>query len=322
MAQTEPESGVSNAQSLPEVCILLAVYNGATHLNEQLQSFAAQNHTEWSLIASDDGSSDDSLTQIADFAAQHPERNIRCRPGPKKGFVRNFLSLLQAVPSTTAFAALSDQDDIWFPDKLKRAIAALSSVPESSPAIYCAATLICQDDLTPLGPSTSFRKPPDFRNALVQSIGGGHTMVLNRAAIDLAADAAARIPDPAVHDWWLYQLITASGGIIVRDPEPVLYYRQHGGNLIGANTSTRARLIRIIALLNGRFCKWNESNLAAFDPLEAGFTRDAQHVLAHYRAARHGPVWRRLHHLKASGAYRQGRAGTVALYLACILGRL
>lgn len=306
----------------PEVCILLALYNGAVHLQAQLESYAAQDHGAWRLLVSDDGSTDGGPALIEAFAGAHPGRLIACRPGPGRGFVRNFLTLLQAVPPDVPLAALSDQDDVWFPDKLARAVAALAEVPAGRPALYCAATLICRDDLTPIGPSVTFRRAPDFRNALVQSIGGGNTMVLNRAAIDLAARAAARCPDPVAHDWWLYQLVTGHDGVILRDPEPVLHYRQHGANLIGANITWRGRLLRILAVMGGRFRRWNRASLAALEPLETDLAPAHRTTVRHYRAARHGPVRQRLRHLRASGVFRQSSVGTLALYLACLFGRL
>jgi glycosyltransferase involved in cell wall biosynthesis len=305
----------------PRVCILLALYNGAAHLRAQLDSYAAQSHDNWRLVVSDDGSEDGSAALLEAFARAHPGR-LTCRPGPGRGFVRNFLTLLQAVPAEADLAALSDQDDVWFPDKLARACAALEAMPPGRPALYCAATLICRDDLTPIGPSARFRRAPDFRNALVQSIGGGNTMVLNRAAIDLVAAAAARVPDPVAHDWWLYQVITGHGGEILRDPEPVLHYRQHGANLIGANVTWRGRVLRILAVMGGRFRRWNRISLAALAPLEPGLTPAHRATLARYRAARQGPPWARLRSLRASAVFRQSRAGTCALYLACLAGRL
>lgn len=306
----------------PEICILLALYQGETFLPQQLDSYAAQTHGNWSLLVSDDGCTDASLQQLETFRASHPDHAITLRKGPQSGFVRNFLSLLQAAPPDVPYVALSDQDDVWNPDKLDRAVQRLQEVPDTIPALYCAATTICDEELNILGQSSRFQRPPAFGNALVQSIGGGNTMVLNRAALDLAAAAAAEASDPVAHDWWLYQLITGCGGQILRDPEPVLLYRQHPDNLIGANLSTRARVSRILALLNGRFLRWNTVGLAALAASEHRLTAQARQVLTTYRAARHGPVWRRLRALRASGVYRQSSTGTLALYAACLLNRL
>ncbi|MDT8326462.1 MAG: glycosyltransferase family 2 protein, partial [Roseovarius sp.] len=305
-----------------DLCILLGLFNGEAHLQEQLDSYLAQTHDTWLLIASDDGSSDASVSIFNRFKAGHPDRHILLQKGPRKGFVRNFQNLISNTPPHARYAALSDQDDVWFPDKLERAVTLLDKVPPTCPAIYCAATLICDDALRPLGKSARFRRNPDFRNSLVQSIGGGNTMVLNRAAIDLATSAAADGPSHVAHDWWLYQLITGCGGKVLRDPEPVLRYRQHHNNLIGANVTVRGRLIRLFAVMGGRFRRWNETSLAAIEPSSHRFTPQARATLAHYQAARHGTALTRLRNLRASGVYRQSSIGTLALYFACALGRL
>ncbi len=309
-------------QKTSEVCIFLALYQGAPYLQAQLDSFAAQTHKSWSLIVSDDGSTDDGLDILRRFQAQHPHRQVHCRAGPQQGFVRNFLSLIQAAPDDLAFAALSDQDDIWFPNKLERAVRLLSDFPETQPVLYCASTVICNQQLSPIGRSPDFPRAPGFNNALVQSIGGGNTMVLNRAALDLARTAVEEATDPVAHDWWLYQLITGCGGHVIHDPAPVLSYRQHSGNLIGANLSLRAKLMRFMALLGGRFQRWNEIGLTALQGSMHRFTPQAQTTLTHYKAARTGPVWHRLRSLKASQVYRQSVLGTIALYLACLFNRI
>ncbi len=306
----------------PQVCILLALYQGAPYLRAQLDSFAAQSHAHWSLIASDDGSTDESADIIQAFHKAHPAYPVTLRPGPRQGFVRNFLSLLRCAPPDTPFVALSDQDDVWFDDKLARAVRRLSDVARDVPALYCARTMICDRDLRPLGLSGAFRRAPDFRNALVQSIGGGNTMVLNRAALNLAAAAAREATDPVAHDWWLYQLITACGGQVIHDSEPVLSYRQHAGNQIGGNRTMRARLSRILAVQGGRVRRWNDTSLGALSGSAHRFTPQARRIMAQYQAARSGPLWSRLKALRASGVYRQSRSDSLGLYVACLLNRL
>lgn len=312
----------SSDQTARRVHILLALYNGEAHLGAQLHSYVRQSHADWALIVSDDGSLDGSLALLAQFRASQPLRDIQVRTGPGQGFVRNFLALLQAVPHDARYAALSDQDDVWFDEKLERALTALDGVPARTPALYCARTLICDADLRPLGPSPPFVRPPDFRNALVQSIGGGNTMVLNRAALDLVQQAIPEAQEAVAHDWWLYQIIAGCGGMVLRDNAPVLHYRQHGDNLIGANLSARARLKRIAMILGRRFQRWNAINIAALSRSRARLMPQAQTALDHYAAARAGGFWHRLWHLHASGVYRQSRPGTAALYIACMLRRL
>lgn len=312
----------------PSVCILLATYQGAAFLDAQLASFEAQKGVEWALLVSDDSPQvDDGTGALLEvFRAKHTLGKVQIVQGPRQGYAPNFLSLLQSVPADAPFAALSDQDDVWFGDKLLRAVAALQEVPQDVPALYCARTMIADAALKPLGVSPSFGRAPAFENALVQSIGGGNTMMLNRAALDLIKQAAAEVVEGpgeiSVHDWWLYQVISGAGGRVLRDEEPVLYYRQHGGNAIGANRSFAARAGRLLAVMGGRLQRWNQINMAALTVSEHRFTPAARTCLAQYRAAQSGGLRARLAALKTSGVWRQGRVDTAALYLACLLGRL
>ena len=321
-AATSPDFHGPDFHTPPQLYILLALYNGATHLDAQLQSYSAQTYRNWGLIASDDGSKAETLAVLQRFQRQQPQHLIHVQAGPGQGFVRNFFALLQAVPAQAPYAALSDQDDVWHADKLDRAVRALAALPPGVPGLYCAATLICDANLQVLIASKPFARPPDFRNALVQSIGGGNTMVLNRTALDLVQRAIPEAQEAVAHDWWLYQIITACGGVVLRDDAPMLLYRQHGGNLIGANLSWRARVLRAKAVLGRRFQRWNEINIDALSRSRARFTPEAQRVLQLYAAARHGGLRARLRHLHAAGVYRQSRLGTLALYILCALRRM
>jgi glycosyltransferase involved in cell wall biosynthesis len=306
------------------LCILLALYNGARHLPEQLQSYLGQTRGDWCLLASDDGSADHGPDMLRDFGARAGEDRVWLIEGPRKGhFAQNFLHLLRSAPDDVPFVALSDQDDVWLPDKAARAVSALTPVPQDVPALYCARTIICDDDLQVIGRSSLFSRPPSFRNALVQSIGGGNTMVLNRAALELAQAASVEAGEIVAHDWWLYQIVTGAGGEVIYDPRPALKYRQHAHNQIGSNLSYRAKLQRLAMILNGRFRAWNAVNVAALERSAHRFTPEAQRRFAYFaRAHRSRNPVTRLWALSRSGVYRQGRTGTMALYLSCLLRRM
>jgi len=308
--------------STPEVCIILAVYNGAHYLPAQLESYVAQTHANWSLLVSDDGSDDGDKMVLDAFRHANPEHVYKYTSGPQKGFAQNFFSLLQQVPMHIPYAALSDQDDVWLPSKLSRAVAHLEALPEGVPGLYCARTQICDAQLQITGLSSLFCRPASFGNALVQSLGGGNTMMLNRAALDLVQGAINEAGDVVAHDWWLYQIVTGCGGQVIYDPKPVLLYRQHDGNLIGSNLSIKARFYRLGALLLGRFKVWNDINVLALSRSQTRFTPQAQEQYKNFKAAREKSHLFGLRHLKHSGVYRQNALGTVALYLACIFKRL
>ena len=191
-----------------------------------------------------------------------------------KGVCANFLSLATDPAIDADYFAFSDQDDVWYKDKLQRALTWLVTVPDDVPALYCGRTELVSNDGRSYGFSPLFTRPIAFRNALIQSLGGGNTMVFNKAAKRLL-ETTGRL-DVVLHDWWMYQLVSAVGGAIRYDPQPALKYRQHPDNLIGSNRGWRARLVRIRMMLSGRFRDWNTMNIAALQHVPAAFDQAAK----------------------------------------------
>jgi glycosyltransferase involved in cell wall biosynthesis len=304
----------------------MATWNGAAFLDAQLASIAAQTHGTWTLTASDDGSCDATHTMLAQFARARPDGQVRVRSGPRRGSTANFLSMLAEGPGAAEVVALSDQDDIWLPEKLARAVRALAACDPARPALYGARTVIADRSGRATGLSPRFRRPPCFGNALVQSLAGGNTMAMNHAAARLAEHAARAATaagcEPACHDWWLYQLVSGAGGQVIYDPEPVLLYRQHGANQIGANGSTVARLRRIRMLLAGRFARWTDMNLAALAPVADCLTEDARRRIAALQDVRARRGLQAVAALAGAGLARQTTGGSLSLALAAAIGRL
>ena len=303
------------------VAVLMGLFNGAANLPEQLNSISWQTHENWSLIVSDDGSCDRGPTLVQKFAEQ-TTKSVTSINGPRRGFAQNFLHLLTTAGPIVPFAALSDQDDVWLPEKLERAIAMLQTVPKERPALYAGRTVICDAELRPLRRSPLFGLPPGFPNALVQCIGGGNTMVLNRAALDLVQDTARHAVGIVAHDWWIYQIVSGSGGLVIYDTTPMVLYRQHGSNIIGANDSLLASMKRMLKVFSGRYRMWNDANISALDSSAHWLTPEARETLAKFKEARNGPPHSRLRALRESGVYRQTRRGNHALSFGALIGKL
>ena len=301
------------------VTIVMATLNGGWAIDAQLESIARQTHRNWSLIVSDDGSDDDTLARVARFADHNPERRIVRLRGPGRGSAMNFLSLLRAA-GASPWLAFSDQDDVWLPDRLERGLKALADMDE--PAVFGSRTIIASAHLTPQRLSPRFTKPTSFRNALVQNVAGGNSMLLNRAALDVLQPASLAVEDLIAHDWWAYQAITAVGGRMILGDAPTLLYRQHAENQIGANDTLRASLLRLGAVLDGRFAHWLDVQTAALTPLVDHMTPEAHHVFTELRKARQTGPLQGLRALKAIGLYRQSARGTAAMWGAAAIGRL
>jgi hypothetical protein len=153
----------------------------------------------------------------------------------------------------------------------------------------------------------------------VQSLAGGNTIVLNRAARDLMAIASRRARFVS-HDWWAYMLVTGAAGAVHYSTEPLVRYRQHADNLVGANTSPMARLARLKLLLGGQFTDWSEVNLAGLDVNRDLLTPDAIAAMEFFARARKSNLLSAMKYLHKSGVYRQTQLGTLALWAAVVLG--
>nr|WP_254368079.1 glycosyltransferase [Paracoccus sp. Z118] len=300
---------------------MLASFDGGRFIGAQLDSLAAQGWPDWRLVVSDDGSSDGTRDIVGEFARRHPDRDIRLVDGPRQGATRNFLSLLeQAAPDE--WIAFCDQDDAWLPQRLERGLRMIGAA--SGPAATSSRTLICDDALRPVTPAPLFRRPPAFRNALVQACLPGNTFLANPQAAALLRGGAAAAAQAGVisHDWWAYQLLTGAGALVVRDPEPTVLYRQHHGNVMGRNDTLRARLARIAMLGSGDYGGWLQANIRALQGARGLLTPENAALLDCFEAALAAPGPLAAARLKRMGLHRQTAAGTLALLVAAAAGKL
>lgn len=306
------------------VAILMGLYNGGPWIDAQLASFAAQDHRDWSLVVGDDGSRDDGPQRIAAFAKANPHTDVTITPGPQRGFACNFLSLIALTADMPlATLALSDQDDVWHSHRLARGLAALTRAG-AGPMLYCARTMVCDEGLRPLHPSPLWGRPFSFANALVQNVASGNTIMLNpaMAALARAAAPAAMRAGIVAHDWWLYQLATACGALVVQDEEPVLSYRQHTANSMGRNDTVGAKAKRVRQLLDGTFARWTDANRRALLDADVSFGPAPTALLHQFEGLRSARVTQRLAALRQLGLYRQSAGGDRALWLSATLGTL
>lgn len=303
-----------------KVAILLSTYNGEQFLGEQLNSIIEQNHQSWFIVASDDGSCDSTVTILENYQYKLGNERLIILRGPRQGFATNFLSMLRNESIQSDYFAFCDQDDIWHPDKLTRAITWLSSQKTNIPTLYCSRTRLVNSDGHAIGLSPLFSKSPSFKNALVQSLAGGNTMVFNNKTRELVLNAGNFTV--VSHDWWIYLLTSGSGGLIYYDSKPSLDYRQHSANLVGSNSSLRDRLVRMRFMLEGRFNEWNDINISALANHHEHLTHENRNALKHFSIARRSPLHKRILGFFRSGIYRQTRFGTLGLIVAAIIGKI
>ncbi len=212
--------------------ILMSSYNGEEYIRKQLDSIINQD-TEVSLLIRDDGSSDSTIDIIREYTEKY--NFIKLVAGNNLGVIKSFFELFRLADNDADYFALCDQDDIWFPDKMRRAAAALDSLSSDKPLLYAAEqTLIDAEDNVLSVSMLKVNKRPGFGNSVVENIATGCTCMFNKRMLELLRGYE---PDYTVmHDWWIYML-AASMGEVYYDTEPCMYYRQHGNNTMGSRTS-------------------------------------------------------------------------------------
>ena len=176
----------------PKITILLATYFGQGFLADQLASIEAQDHANWVLWASDDGSTDGTLDLLEAYRERNGSHKVRIVKGPCKGAIANFISLAVNREIRANYYAFCDQDDVWLTGRLSRALVQTPQVT-FLPTLVGNRTIIVDQNLKRTGLSPLFTKPPSFRNALVQSIAGGNTMLFNQARKKSAGRSRIRL---------------------------------------------------------------------------------------------------------------------------------
>lgn len=226
---------------LPTVAVLLSTYNGEGFLEAQLASLCEQQGVALRIFIRDDGSSDGTLRLLHDQAARIPQI-ASVTQGVNLGAAWSFLTLLRDVPDGFDYYAFCDQDDVWLPEKLARATEQLSQVAHDVPALYCSQVTCVDHQLTPLGQPRA-NGDTRFHHLLFENIAFGCTTVMNRAA---RRSLASNLPRAGVtmHDWWCALVISALGQVLY-DSESHILYRQHHRNVVGADVSLLAKVLRL-----------------------------------------------------------------------------
>jgi len=306
----------------PIVDILMGTYNGAEFLNAQLESLCDQSYQSWKLTVSDDGSVDGTKDIVTKFA-NRVDQTVTLKQGPLQGFSKNFITLVRDLPDECEAVMFADQDDIWLPEKISKAVAALETTSSNRPLLYGSASLIWNAATDRKKMSQRQRREPGFLNALVENFATGNTMLLNAAAVRELRDASRVISNVYAHDWWAYALITGVGGQVIYDSTSTLLYRQHQGNEIGAGETFLKRQLRNLSVADGRYRKKVGQTVNALTLVQSKLTEENRQLLQKFSRARDArtPVDRLLRMMR-TGVYRQSLRDTAGFWGAVALGKV
>jgi glycosyltransferase involved in cell wall biosynthesis len=222
-----------------KLSIALCTFNGERFLRAQLDSIAAQTRPPDELVVSDDRSTDATLSVVESFAAAAPFPVRLGVNDANVGSTRNFDRAVTRCSGDVIF--LCDQDDVWLPEKLRRYEEVFGA--DDGAGLVFGDALIVGEDLSPTGrrlweqtftPSeqSAMRRRGAFRALLRRNFVTGATLAFRARFKPLV------LPIPAdlnmIHDGWI-ALVVAAASRAVALPEPLVKYRQHGAQQLGAS---------------------------------------------------------------------------------------
>ena len=228
-----------------KIAVLLASYNGVKYIKEQVDSILNQKEVDVTIFISDDLSTDKTIEYLQDIYKDF--KNIVYLPSGSKfgGAGKNFFRLIRDVDfSSFDFISFVDQDDIWYEDKLIRAI---KTIEDKQIDAYSSNVLaFWEDGKEMVINKSSSQARYDY---LFEAAGPGCTYVLKKdLAISLQnfiCDNWEDVNKVELHDWFIYAFVRENNYKWHIDEKPSMRYRQHTSNQVGANDGLKAKLKRL-----------------------------------------------------------------------------
>ncbi len=231
------------------VAILLATHNSEKYLPCQIDSLINQTYGNIKIVISDDSSNDKTEEIIEDYIKKD-SRILRIKSKKRLGSAQaNFMFLLQNAP-TADFYAFCDHDDRWVKDKVECTLNKMLDGDISSPRLVHSDLFVADSNLTVISNSMfSMQKLPKnqtLAQSLVQNGVTGCTVMINNPLRNLALKKTD-CENMIMHDWYLNILARIFGSVDFVD-RPLIFYRQHGNNEVGAKDVRSPKYIASRAL--------------------------------------------------------------------------
>ena len=271
-----------------EIAILLATYNSGDYLRELLDSLLNQSYKDFVCYAHDDGSKDGTPDILRHYAENTDLEMVILNYPPTGSAKANFMSMIKYVEEP--YLMFCDHDDVWLDNKIEKSITRIKAIEENGmPALVFTDLYVVDQNLNVIDDSFmrySGINPRryNFNDLLLENVAPGCTMIANKALYKMANELQD-CNSIRMHDHW-FMLLAAGAGIIDFIDEPLILYRQHNDNELGAVKKTsaikRAQIItnKIIARQYKKdFRKW-----IAIMQSQASEVADIEGVRPEYRA--------------------------------------
>lgn len=280
-----------------KVSIVMCTLNGAKYVRQQLETLLRQTYPIYEIIVQDDGSTDLTMHILREFAAKYPYIRLTTNDCPH-GINNNFFSAMRKAQGT--YIAISDQDDLWLPDKIERQMAAIGD------------NLLCACRSKPFstdGSPVNYdpRHPNCHLIRLLYSSIPGHTMLFHRQLLNLLPDTDYDYK--TYYDVFLSLTAACHQSLVLVD-EFLVLQRRHSG----AATYMEPDHRRSPSAANGLYILyWSLRHHARVRPYMYTYFQRRLRMLQHIRAD--GP----LYHDAVAIASLEGRRGLPSLLRLCRL---
>lgn len=213
-----------------KVAVILSTYNGEKYIKDQIDSILKQTYKNIEIYVRDDGSKDRTAEILNEYEKQG---KIRLYVQENVGFIKSFFQCLSFC-NDADYYAFCDQDDIWFEEKIERAVKLLNEKKLDIPLLYFSDYDYYDEEMNFVSHFKSHKKGPSFRNAIVDCINMGISTVINKKARDIIVES--EIQKSCGHDWTAYMICSGLGEVIY-DKIPTVKYRRTGNNVSAGGKS-------------------------------------------------------------------------------------
>ena len=219
------------------ISVALCTFNGEEFISQQLDSILCQSVPVDEIVVCDDGSTDSTKHILKQYAAQSPIIRI-CENERNLGYIANFEKALQLCKGDYIF--LSDQDDVWSPEKVKESLNYLSDSGMygafSDANVIDAGGQFTGFSLFELKNLQAYIQKGILQNHLFEimclrkNFVTGATLVLTRKGKEMVLPF--RNSSLFVHDGWISLRLSSMGRLGFID-KPLIGYRTHSGQQLG-----------------------------------------------------------------------------------------
>ncbi|MEE3650979.1 MULTISPECIES: glycosyltransferase family 2 protein [unclassified Brenneria] len=235
------------------VAILLSAYNGEKYISEQIDSILNQSYKYFSLYIRDDSSSDRTKDIIRSYANKD-NRIVIIDDDMNRGASGSFFYLIRNVDADVYF--FSDQDDVWLDNKIELCLQEINKHGIHQPLLVNTDLKVVDAHLKEI--SHSFYEYINIdldvakkkKQILFQNYVVGCTVCLTRPLVDIALPKIEDEHFIAMHDWW-FALVATYFGQIITVKKSTMLYRQHGGNVLGAQNNSLTRYFYSLVSFKG-----------------------------------------------------------------------